>query len=446
MITSTKKNSNNNRKNSFHICKLLPELFYNESKKVSDNDLKLNLEKNKVNKSIKQQNKILISPSSTSSTFSTLPPDSSNHQFNNTDTSNDLFLFKNYFGLPSLPLMLPTSQNNYKLTDKYCDYNLIKNNESSESASVLLQKMQKIFDEIANIKTKSAVETIANETVKKNDKSNRKTNILCAKTTSENNFNFNNNCFNNSSILNTVNSVHSNNLFQQDLLSSYVDSAKDDPNQKLSYFHKFLSLSRSGISECLDTTNNGLIENQYNNSLVFKEADSPSSSSSSVASYSSSINNYLNSSDSSVSSKNMRSENKNYVTSNLNVTPANLSNNELNYKCKSCEKSYLTPGALKMHIRTHTLPCKCKICGKSFSRPWLLQGHYRTHTGEKPFKCEICFRAFADRSNLRAHMQTHSFIKKYHCNNCDRTFSRMSLLNRHHENSSCSNLKTKALS
>jgi snail 2 len=110
------------------------------------------------------------------------------------------------------------------------------------------------------------------------------------------------------------------------------------------------------------------------------------------------------------------------------------------FKCKCCDKSYLTLGALKMHIRTHTLPCKCKICGKSFSRPWLLQGHYRTHTGEKPFKCEICCRAFADRSNLRAHMQTHSFIKKYHCQNCERTFSRMSLLNRHYENSHCGSI------
>ncbi|XP_074066337.1 zinc finger protein SNAI1 [Macrotis lagotis] len=101
--------------------------------------------------------------------------------------------------------------------------------------------------------------------------------------------------------------------------------------------------------------------------------------------------------------------------------------------CKVCEKEYVSLGALKMHIRSHTLPCVCKICGKAFSRPWLLQGHIRTHTGEKPFSCTHCSRAFADRSNLRAHLQTHSDVKKYQCKSCSRTFSRMSLLHKHEE-------------
>jgi snail 2 len=101
------------------------------------------------------------------------------------------------------------------------------------------------------------------------------------------------------------------------------------------------------------------------------------------------------------------------------------------FSCKYCEKTYVSLGALKMHIRTHTLPCKCKLCGKAFSRPWLLQGHIRTHTGEKPFACQHCRRAFADRSNLRAHLQTHSDVKKYSCQHCSKTFSRMSLLGKH---------------
>lgn len=103
------------------------------------------------------------------------------------------------------------------------------------------------------------------------------------------------------------------------------------------------------------------------------------------------------------------------------------------FHCKYCDKLYVSLGALKMHIRTHTLPCKCKICGKAFSRPWLLQGHIRTHTGEKPYKCPSCQRAFADRSNLRAHLQTHSEVKKYCCTRCSKSFSRMSLLLKHEE-------------
>ncbi|XP_044229262.1 protein snail homolog Sna-like isoform X1 [Thunnus albacares] len=103
------------------------------------------------------------------------------------------------------------------------------------------------------------------------------------------------------------------------------------------------------------------------------------------------------------------------------------------FSCKYCEKEYVSLGALKMHIRTHTLPCVCKLCGKAFSRPWLLQGHIRTHTGEKPFSCLHCSRAFADRSNLRAHLQTHSEVKKYQCASCFKTFSRISLLAKHQE-------------
>lgn len=110
------------------------------------------------------------------------------------------------------------------------------------------------------------------------------------------------------------------------------------------------------------------------------------------------------------------------------------------FSCKYCEKTYVSLGALKMHIRTHTLPCKCKLCGKAFSRPWLLQGHIRTHTGEKPFRCDHCGRAFADRSNLRAHLQTHSDVKKYSCKSCSKTFSRMSLLLKH-EDGCCSSMQ-----
>ncbi|XP_018647817.1 LOW QUALITY PROTEIN: putative zinc finger protein [Schistosoma mansoni] len=101
------------------------------------------------------------------------------------------------------------------------------------------------------------------------------------------------------------------------------------------------------------------------------------------------------------------------------------------YACKLCSKVYSQASALKMHVRTHTLPCRCTHCGKSFSRKWLLKGHERTHTGERPYSCNVCSRSFADRSNLRAHMQTHQREKRYSCPHCPRSFSRMGLLNKH---------------
>uniref|UniRef100_A0A8B9JMU5 Snail family zinc finger 1b n=1 Tax=Astyanax mexicanus TaxID=7994 RepID=A0A8B9JMU5_ASTMX len=119
------------------------------------------------------------------------------------------------------------------------------------------------------------------------------------------------------------------------------------------------------------------------------------------------------------------------------LSPAESGASRAAFRCKHCPKEYNSLGALKMHIRSHTLPCVCTTCGKAFSRPWLLRGHIRTHTGERPFSCPHCNRAFADRSNLRAHLQTHSEVKKYQCGTCSRTFSRMSLLHKHTVSSCC---------
>ncbi|KAM6380487.1 zinc finger protein SNAI3 isoform 2-T2 [Pluvialis apricaria] len=66
-------------------------------------------------------------------------------------------------------------------------------------------------------------------------------------------------------------------------------------------------------------------------------------------------------------------------TQTLNLPPRRGAHRR-SFSCRHCARAYASLGALKMHLRTHTLPCLCRLCGKAFSRPWLLQGHIRTHT------------------------------------------------------------------
>jgi predicted RNA-binding Zn-ribbon protein involved in translation (DUF1610 family) len=95
------------------------------------------------------------------------------------------------------------------------------------------------------------------------------------------------------------------------------------------------------------------------------------------------------------------------------------------FTCDTCGKSFLTSSLLREHTRVHSSKNHCDQCNfvaKSASR---LESHklYR-HQNERNYECTICSKSFKQRGDLRAHVKRHQIGAPYKCDRCDfETFS-----------------------
>ncbi|XP_008198933.1 zinc finger protein 32 isoform X2 [Tribolium castaneum] len=103
------------------------------------------------------------------------------------------------------------------------------------------------------------------------------------------------------------------------------------------------------------------------------------------------------------------------------------------YECKTCGKCFKQYGSLVYHQRSHTgvQPYVCKTCGKKYKQSGTLTAHMRVHTGQRPFLCSICGRGFRQAADLGYHMRSHTKEKPYMCNICGKTMSMQSHLVQH---------------
>ena len=93
--------------------------------------------------------------------------------------------------------------------------------------------------------------------------------------------------------------------------------------------------------------------------------------------------------------------------------------------CEICNKMFLRPSALKVHMRIHSgdRPFKCTHCPRTFTQSGNLTVHLRKHSGERPFTCTICLKRFSQSNSLRVHIRRHTGEKPYQCMECKNRFA-----------------------
>ncbi|VDD95570.1 unnamed protein product [Enterobius vermicularis] len=95
-----------------------------------------------------------------------------------------------------------------------------------------------------------------------------------------------------------------------------------------------------------------------------------------------------------------------------------MSDRRVRYKCKKCDKLFLSPEAVKHHHnRFHSKSMKqCTHCDKQYKSQSCLQEHINSiHLNLRPFVCDQCSAAFGHKCVLRRHYMIKHLNFEYRC-------------------------------
>ncbi|XP_055694505.1 zinc finger protein 879-like isoform X2 [Lutzomyia longipalpis] len=103
------------------------------------------------------------------------------------------------------------------------------------------------------------------------------------------------------------------------------------------------------------------------------------------------------------------------------------------FECHICGKKCSRKSNMVVHMMKHTGEFKheCPFCEKRFISGHEMRRHLVTHTGEKNVICSICGKAFGTKGCLRQHMVTHTRERNYECEICRKTFTQCHVLRSH---------------
>jgi DNA-directed RNA polymerase subunit RPC12/RpoP len=105
------------------------------------------------------------------------------------------------------------------------------------------------------------------------------------------------------------------------------------------------------------------------------------------------------------------------------LTELPLNNNNTEYVCEICTKTFRRKSYLQKHMNSHNKerPYPCQYCGKLFRSLTNRAKHVLQHAvGNETLPCEVCSDTFPDRESLEKHQRLH---KTFACANCESIFA-----------------------